>query len=323
MHKKVIGIDISKRTFDVAFLECEKWRYYSFANDPKGFKSLLKLLGLEDHCVMEASGPYYLQLAEFLYKHNIRVSVVNPLVIKRFSQMRLVRAKTDKKDAQLIANYGLKEQPKLWAPTGEITRKMLQINTFLDSIQKHRTAVSNQKGAFESSGMVDEQLKRSLKSILKRLDDEQSKLEAQLTALVNEYYREGYERITSIPGIGPKGAVMLIALTDNFRKFSNYKQLIAYVGFSPRIYQSGTSVKGKGHICKMGKSQARKILYMCTLSAKRYNKACTEMHARLEAKGKPERVIKIALANKLLKQAFAIAKSESKYERNYVPKPCF
>jgi len=47
------------------------------------------------------------------------------------------------------------------------------------------------------------------------------------------------------------------------------------------------------------------------------------MHERLAAKGKPERVIKIALANKLLKQAFAIAKGDRLYDKNYQPKACF
>ena len=61
---------------------------------------------------MEASGPYYLQLANYLNTHKIEVSVVNPLVIKRFSQMNLQRAKTDKKDAETIANYGSLYNPK-------------------------------------------------------------------------------------------------------------------------------------------------------------------------------------------------------------------
>ncbi|TMZ55993.1 IS110 family transposase, partial [Klebsiella pneumoniae] len=103
----------------------------------------------------------------------------------------------------------------------------------------------------------------------------------------------------------------------------HYKKLIAYVGFSPRIYQSGTSIKGKGHICKMGKSQIRKLLYMCSWTAKRYNKACKVMYDRLRQRGKPERVIKIAIANKLLKTCFAIAKSKGKYQENYIPEVCF
>ena len=121
----------------------------------------------------------------------------------------------------------------------------------------------------------------------------------------------------SIPGIGPKTAQMHKVTTNNFKNFTNYKQLIAYIGFSPRIYQSGTSVRGKGSICKMGKSQIRKLLYMCSWSAKRYNKTCKEMYDRLISQGKPERVIKIAIANKLIKQAFAIGMKQENFQNNY------
>ena len=82
--------------------------------------------------------------------------------------------------------------------------------------------------------------------------------------LADENYKETMELIQSIPGIGPKTAMALIILTNNFENFENYKQLIAYIGFSPRIYQSGTSVNGKGHICKMGNAQIRKMLYLCS-----------------------------------------------------------
>ena len=58
---------------------------------------------------------------------------------------------------------------------------------------------------------------------------------------------------------------------------------------------------------------------MCSWTAKRYNKTCREMYERLKAKGKPERVIKIAIANKLLKQVFAVATSKQKYIENYQP----
>ncbi|CAL65049.1 IS110 family transposase [Christiangramia forsetii] len=155
------------------------------------------------------------------------------------------------------------------------------------------------------------------------MEKEKGKLEGQMLVLGKEEYKQTLRSLTSIPGIGDKTAIMLIAITADFDKFEHYKQLIAYVGFSPRIYQSGTSIKGKGHICKMGKSQIRKLLYMCSWTAKRYNKGCAEMYERLRKKGKPERVIKIAIANKLLKQAFAIAKNKTVFDENHQPKVCF
>lgn len=236
--------------------------------------------------------------------------------------MRLVRAKTDAKDARVIAEYGISEQPKAWKAEEKIAIKMRQIMSALDNINKQMTMTNNQFEAFKSTGILDPQVKKSLKSILKHLKLQKAKLEEQIEKYILEHYKETEELLKSIPGIGKKAAIILILLTDNFRKFDHYKKLIAYVGFSPRVYQSGKSIKGKGHICKMGQNDARKILYMCAWSAKRYNKSCMDLYQRLKSAGKPEKVIKVAIANKLLKQAFAIVNSKQKYDENYGSNIC-
>ncbi|WP_262497976.1 MULTISPECIES: transposase [unclassified Chryseobacterium] len=141
-------------------------------------------------------------------------------------------------------------------------------------------------------------------------------LESEIEKLALEEFEETIECLTSISGIGIKIAIMLIVITDNFKKFE-HKQLIAFVGFSPRIYESGSSVIGRSSICKMGKSQIRKLLYLCSWSAKRWNKKFKEMYERLITNGKAERVAKIALANRLLKQAFAIGKDKEKYREDF------
>ena len=319
---KFIGIDISKQTFDVSFSKKEQELLDSNEN---GFKKLLKNIDNNTGVVMEASGPYYLNLATFLYNKQIKVFVVNPLKVKRFSQMNFNRAKTDKKDAEVIRSYALKMQEDLkeWKPEPKHIKDMKQLHSSIELLNKQLRQTKNQLGAFEDSGSVCKELGKSFKGILKKLEKEKGKLEEQMLALGKEEYQQTLKSLVSIPGIGNKTAIMLIAITADFDKFEHYKQLIAYVGFSPRIYQSGTSVKGKGHICKMGKSQIRKLLYMCSWTAKRYNKGCVEMYERLRKKGKPERVIKIAIANKLLKQAFAIAKNKTIFDENHQQKVCF
>ncbi len=321
MHK-FIGIDISKQTFDVSFSKKEQ---KVFDNNQKGFKKLFKDMDPETSVVMEASGPYYLSLATFLYHKQIKVFVVNPLKVKRFSQMNFNRAKTDKKDAEVIRNYALKMQEDLknWSPEPRHIKDLKQLHTSIELLNKQLRQTTNQLGAFEDSGSVCKELEKSFKSILSNLEKEKKKLEDKMLVLGKEEYKQTLKSLTSIPGIGDKTAIMLIAISGDFEKFEHYKQLIAYVGFSPRIYQSGTSIRGKGHICKMGRSQIRKLLYMCSWTAKDYNKYCKEMYERLKAKGKPERVIKIAIANKLLKQAFAIAKNRTVFNENYQPNVCF
>ena len=318
---KVIGIDISKQTFDVSFRKKDKLFHIIYDNNLKGFKKFIKSIAHKDLVVvvMEASGPYYVKLAKYLYGIGIKVSVVNPLIIRRFSQMKFYRAKTDKKDARIIMEYGELEikSIRLWKPESEGSQSLKQMQTTLELLRKQVRQSKNQLSAFKSSGLLNKDVEKGLKNVIKSIERNIDKLEVQMLEICTTHYKESLELITSIPSVGNKTAMMLIAITDNFSKFEHNKQLIAYIGLAPRVYQSGTSVKGKGHICKMGKSQVRKLLYMCTWTAKRYNKTCIEMYERLKAKGKPEKVIKVALANKLLKQIFAVATSKQKYIENY------
>jgi transposase len=320
---KVIGIDISKQTFDACFLEEQGKTSKEFTNDPSGFKQLSAGLCKEDHLVMEATGPYYLKLACYLFEQGYKVSVVNPLVIKRFCQMRLSRAKTDKKDAYLIACYALSEKPVSWSPPEQHVMQINQGLTFLEGMEKQKTMLSNQFEAFSNLPKPDKIVISALKSAHDKLEKQTLKIEKHLQDIVKAHYEQTNKRLQTIPGIGPKSALLLIAITNNFENFSSGRQLTSYLGLSPRTYQSGTSVKGKGKICKMGKSNARKVLYVCSWSAKRYNKECKKLYERLIAKGKPERVIKIAIANKLVRMAFAVGKSLKEYDKNYERKICF
>lgn len=322
---KIIGIDISKQTFDVCFKKENENLHKVFSNNVYGFELLIKNITKDDLVVMEASGPYYVLLASFLHEHSIKVSVVNPLRIKRYSQMQFYRAKTNKKDAQTIMEYGHLKRPDLpmWQPERKAVHSLKQLRTTLELLQKQLQQSKRQLEAFNSTGFVDAVVKNVAELTIKTIKNNINATESQMLSICKEHYQNSYEALTSIPGIGTKTAIMLIAITDDFSKFTHYKQLIAYVGFSPRVYQSGTSVKGRGHICKMGKSQIRKLLYMCSWTAKKCNTMCKQMYDRLKQKGKPERVIKIAIANKLLKQAFAIATSKQKYIENYQPNICF
>lgn len=315
---KVIGIDISKLTFDVAFQKKDgKFSHFNFNNNTEGFNKLVKVIAEGDHCVMEATGPYYLFLAQFLFKNGLKVSVVNPLQVKHFVRMRMVKAKTDKKDAMLIALYGQSEQPNLWQPEEEEVMHLQQIHTVIEGLQKQTTMITNQLEAFTQLPDCNKEVMRELRSLLKTINLKITRLEAKMLEIAKEYYSRTFNALLTIPGIGPKTAIILIAITNNFQKFDDIKKLSSYVGLAPRIYQSGTSVNGKGHITKMGNKYVRKLLYLCAWSAKRYNGQCIAMYERMSDKGKPERVIKIAIANKLLRQAFAIGKNFSSYDKYY------
>ena len=317
---KFTGIDISKQTFDCSITkEDGKVETKKFSNNLKGFEKLISLLPSDAQVVMEASGPYYLKLATHLYEQNIKVSVVNPLVVRRFCQMRMMRTKTDRKDASMIREYGLTELPSLWQPDEPSITKLKQLNAAIELMDKGITASNNQIEAFKEMPDTDSKLIKELEKNRAANIKAKEKLEAEMELIAISNYGASYKALQTIPGIGPKSSAIIIAITGNFKKFSNYKQLIAYVGLNPRVFESGTSVKGRGHICKMGTSRLRKLLYLCSWSAKKYNVYCKEMYQRLKAKSKPERVIKVAIACKLLRQAFAVGINQTSFRINYEP----
>ncbi|MDR0753796.1 MAG: transposase, partial [Prevotellaceae bacterium] len=104
---------------------------------------------------------------------------------------------------------------------------------------------------------------------------------------------------------------------QGMKNFDSAKQISSYFGLCPRIYESGTSVKGKARICKMGMAMVRKMFYLCALSAKKHNRACRELYDRLVLQGKSKKLALIAVANKLLKQAFSIIMNKSVYVDNF------
>ena len=317
-----VGVDISKLTFDVAIFKSGKYQYYKFENETNGFKAFLKLLCADDCCVMEASGPYYLKLACFLFENAIPVSVVNPLVIRRYSQMRLLRAKTDKKDASVIADYGSSQHPVLWNKEESYVLELKQMQAYTEQLNKSRTSFMRQMQAFEANPVQSKAVMKSLKKQIECLGKQLELIEKEMVVLVEKHHQEQFKQLKSIPGIGPKTAMGLIVLSGGFTKFNNAKQLSSYVGTSPRIFESGTSVKGKARICKMGMSRIRAMLYVCSWSAIKKNKACKEIFERLVEKGKAKKLALIAVVNKLLKQAFAIAINKTYYNENNLNISC-
>ena len=319
MEKKCqyIGIDISKETFDVSFYDGVSHRHKQYANNATGFVSFRSDLSPESRCVMEATGVYHLHLAMYLYERKFAVSVVNPLVIRRFTQMQLRRAKTDKADAQQIALYGWTNEPSPWQPDPEAVTQMGQIYSLIEGITTYETSLKNRREAFERQPHGDPKLLKKLDREITRQKNMGDAYLQQLIDLAQMTYSEAFESVVSIPGIGKKTASLLVMVTNGFTAFDSSKQLIAYLGMSPRHYQSGSSVHGQAHICKMGMHHVRSTLYVCAWSAARHNKACRELYARLMHRGKPGKLAMIAVANKIVKQAFAIAKNHTSYDPNF------
>ena len=312
--KKYFGIDISKDVFDV----CDNnLNYYQFKNSVLGFKKLLKLLDKDSICVMEATGYYHVRLAYFLLESGFGVSVVNPLKIKRFIQMSLSKVKTDKSDSKMIQMYGQERSPKLWLGQSKTQQKSLQLSRLLSVYVKQSTQIKNKLHGETVLGMPSQVVIESLKRHLESLEKEIKILELKLKENVKSEYQESLTLLKSIPGIGEKTALMLLVFTDGFHRFESSKELCSYTGITPIIRQSGSSVKGRSRISKMGNSKLRNLLFMCSFNACKYNKTCKALYDRIVAKGKSKKLALIAVCNKLLKQAFAIVKTGIPYDNEY------
>ncbi|WP_417888058.1 IS110 family transposase [Zunongwangia sp.] len=314
-YKETFGVDISKDVFDVYSSVCG---YSQFKNDTSGFKLFLKSLSQDSLVVMEATGYYHYRLAQFLYKNGIAVSVVNPLSVKRFIQMKLAKVKTDKSDSKAICNYALCNEVLLYNALKDLQAECLQLFRLMDSYLKKRTATKNKLHGGESLGIPSKYVYRSLKRDLKYLNKEVKGIEDRLLELVKQEQQQQLSLLTSIPGIGIKTALFLVVITDGFSKFEKASQLCSYVGITPTIRESGNSVRGRSRISKVGNKKLRNLLFLCAFNACKHNKGCMEIYERIIAKGKSKKLALIAVANKLLKQAFAITKSGLPYDENYV-----
>ena len=311
---KYFGLDISHLVFDVTD---SFGNYYQFKNSILGFKKFVKLLDINSHCVMEATGYYHYQLAYYLQEQGIKVSVENPLSVKRFIQMKLSKIKTDKSDSKLICEYAKQVELKLWRGNSKHQLECLQMIRLLSVYTKQSTMLKNKIHGETVLGIPSKSVVSSFKRILKELQKDMKTIEDKLLFLVKEFHQKLLTDLKSIPGIGPKTSLMLVVLTDGFDRFTSGSELCSYAGLTPVIRQSGSSVKGRPRISKMGNQKLRNLLFMCSFNACKYNHACKAIYDRIVAKGKSKKLALIAVCNKLLKQAFAIAKSGLTYDNNY------
>ena len=295
----------------------DKAQHLETENNKADFKQLLRRCGIDSLYVMEATGIYYLQLAYYLVEQGARVIVANPVIIKRYIQMHLGKGKSDRKDAQWIMRYGEQNQVACWQPEESVIVECRQLEQVIEQLIKQRTMVINSLEALERQPVVSSLAVKSLKQTLKMLEKQIKQLEDKLVVSLEMSFKKEMELLSSIPGIGRKTAAMLLLFYGGFRNMDNYRQLIAKAGLSPREYTSGTSIRGKVRITKMGGGLIRSKLFMCSFSAKKSNAACKVLYDRLVAKGKNGKLALIAVCNKLLKQAFAIVKSGVPYQADF------
>jgi transposase len=312
----VLGIDLAKRSFDATLLTSTGSQHYaSFANTAEGFSELaawLAPLSLAPlHACMEATNIYWLDLASFLYAAGHTVSVVNPARIKGFALATMQRNKTDKLDSALIAAFCLKHQPKAWQPPSEQERHLRALVRYRDDLLQTQLQQQNRL-----RDCRDELVKRSLQKLLEAIASElealeqeiERELEAQSTSKSN------LALLDTIVGIGLLSAAKLLAEMPNLAEYESAKAAAADAGLSPREYQSGTSVRRRSRMSKIGKANVRAALYWPAITAIRCCPAMRAFAKRLAARGKPKMVVIGAVMRKLMHICYGVLKHQSAYD---------
>lgn len=307
---RFVGVDISKKSFHIAVLAGEKQLNKVFENTAAGHQELQSWLlkkGVsqsDSHVCMEATSTYYEALAIALAASGWRVSVVNPLRIKAFAESQLMRQKTDKADARTIALFCTQQEPPLWSPPAEEVRELQRLLARLEAVQGMRVQELNR--LHEAQGVA----RASVERLLATLDEELRLLKKQIDDHIDRHpgLKGQTTLLKTIPGVGDTLSAYMTAWLPVAR-FDDVRDAVAFVGLSPKARESGTSIKRKTILCKLGHSRLRKLLYMPAMNAMRFNPAASAVAARLRAAGKPGKLILGAIMRKLVHWIYGVLKS--------------
>ena len=213
----ILGCDISKDKIDIAVIEKKTNKLLSektYSNSIKGHKNIINHYSSirgNLHIVMEATGNYHIKFVDILEENKIKFSIVNPLTIKRFAQMKMIRLKTDKVDAKTIARYGIEQNPTAYKPITEPQKEIKSLRTVLSNLIKQRTMTKNLLHSQKLLSTSNKESIKAIKIILRTLDKQIKTLEVQIEHLIKDHFNETYKNILSIKGIGPKTAIGIIA----------------------------------------------------------------------------------------------------------------
>jgi transposase len=317
-----VGVDVSKAKLDVALLGPQgKYRSKVFSNDHPGFKALLQWLGAQvpdghagAHVCMEATGAYHEALALFLHDQDVMVSVVNPLLVKRFAEANMLRNKTDDGDAKCLARFCQMHQPARWeAPTPGV-RALQALVGRLDTLQLMRQAESNRLELAHAS------IRASIVNLIADLDEEIAQVRKQIAKTIDDdpdLKRRG-ELLQTVPGLGDKTIPQLLAYIGRPERFRSVKALIAYAKLAPVVKQSGTSLNKHRGTHPMGHTALKQALYFPAMVAGRYNPLVAAFWARLKAQQKPGKLIVEACMHKLLAIAYGVLRSGKPFDADHL-----
>lgn len=320
-----IGIDIASKTFVSTIFNSKKSVTEEFTNNLEGFNSFVSWLKKNrvktnnSIVIMEATGVYNEELCHFLYKNSYDLCVENPLKVKR--AFGISPKKTDIIDSKRIAEYVFRflDQIKLWQPPQDVIEEIKELLSLRENLVKQNTANKNILKALKRKVIQNE---LSIKLIEKLINEIKVKIkeivnELKRLVLINKEIGFNYINLISIPGVSLLLASEIIALTNNFNKTRDPREIASYLGISPNEHSSGTMFK-KPKSSGYGHSRIRKLIYLASCSIKTHNKEFKNYFNRKVLEGKNKRLVLNNISNKIIKIMCGIANSGKPFIQGYV-----
>lgn len=311
-----VGIDISKKNFHAALLIGKKVKKKTCDNTQPGIEAFIAWLfehaGEAVHACMEATGTYWEALARMLASAGHVVSVENPKLIHNFAKSLNLRSKTDAVDALLIARYAETRQPAAWQIPSAAQYELRQFLRRREELVKMQTQEMNRL----KSGCLHPDEQCSIEKFLRYIASEIADFERQIRCHMRGHadLAEQAKLLQSLPGVGEITSWTLLARLRPIDAYASAKQVAAFVGVTPKERSSGTSVKGRAPMCKMGDSEVRRLLYLAARWARTTDPGARAFSERLTKAGKPKMLILGALMRKLIHAAYGVLKHRTPYE---------
>jgi transposase len=295
-NTKIAGIDVGKRMLDVAAHGLEDATQVQ--NSPEGHTALIGWLRARHvgRVGLEATGGYERGVRAALEAAGFEVVVHQPLEVRLFARLKRLRAKNDRIDARLIAQATAQvdtvraaQDPRL----AELAERLAAYEQVADQIAELKTFLEH---------VTLKDVPRSLKVQLASLERLKARLLAQVLQVLkaHEDLAARFRLLLSIPGFGP---VVAASLTIRMPELGQLRrgQAAALAGVAPFDRDSG-QWKGLRFITG-GRARVRRMLYLASLAAKRYDPRFKAFHQALLARGKPIKLAIVAVMRKLVEAA--------------------
>jgi|SRR5579859_923191 len=314
----ILGIDISKDKFDVCLRPTEateaRLQHAQFENNPKGFKKLQRWLAQKPlgglHACLEATSRYGDGLALFLHEQQHTVSVVNPRRIRKYADSQLVRSQNDRLDAQIIADFCATQTPRPWQPTETAVRQLQDLSRLRQFFVAQSQRLQNRLQT--ESPALARLLRRHLGQAQKTIQELETRITQHLQA--HDPLANKVALVDSIGGIGLVSAAAAVAELPPVERLDHAGQAVAFAGLDPKKKDSGSSVRGKGHLSRMGSRPLRAALYMAAVAALTHNPLVRAQAQRLRAKGHSGKTVVCAAMRKLVRLIYGVLKTGQPFD---------